>query len=259
MYRSAATFKIAKNSFNVNGLLMKTKKTRCRGYISKISPNTCLKIGGSEIAPSNTLKNLSINFDTYMTFEKHVDNITRKSFGTLRYLNRIKDNLSPYARTIAINSLVLSSTNYGIKIWGSTNATRLQQVQNVQNFAAKVALGGGTKRDHATPFLKKLGWLRIENKYKYELCVMVYNILNETIPNNVLSLPNTKDVRPLPTRQQYQLYVPHTNTSTGPRSALVAAPRLWNSLPVCARNASTILSFKRQLLRHFLMEQFNIL
>ncbi len=112
--------------------------------------------------------------------------------------------------------------NYGIKIFGSTNATRLQQVQKVQNFAAKVASVGGTKRDHITPFLKKLGWLRIENNYKYELCVMEYNILNERIPNYILSLPNVKDIRPRPTRQQYQLYVPHTNTSTGARSALVA-------------------------------------
>ncbi len=125
-------------------------------------------------------------------------------------------------------------------------------------FAAKVAMGGGSKRDHATPNLKKLGWLRIENTYKYEICIMVYNILNESIPNYILSLPNVRDIRPLPTRQQNQLYVPHTNTTTGDRSALVAAPRLWNSLPACVRNAGTIFSFKRQLLRHFLMEQFNI-
>ncbi len=88
MYRSSATFKIAKNYFNVNGLLVNTKKTQCmfvgsRGCTSKTPPNTCLKMDGSEIAPSNTLKNLGINFDTYMTFEKRVDNITRKSFGTL--------------------------------------------------------------------------------------------------------------------------------------------------------------------------------
>ncbi len=157
----------------------------------------------------------------------------------------MKDNLSPYPRTIAINSLVLSSINNGIKVWGLTNAAQLQRVQKVQNFGAKVALGGGAKRDHATPFLKKLGRLRIENKYKYKICIMVYNILNENIPNYILSLKNDRDIRSLPTRQQNQLYVPHTNTSTGARSALVAAPHLWNSLPASVRNPGTTFSFKR--------------
>ena len=67
MYRSAATFKIAKNYFNANGLLLNIKKTQCmfienRGHISKILPNTCLKVDGSEIAPSKTLKILESIF-----------------------------------------------------------------------------------------------------------------------------------------------------------------------------------------------------
>ena len=173
MYRGAATFKIAKDYSNENGLLLNTKKTQCmlvgsRGYISKIPPNTCLKVDGDEIAPSDTLKNLGIYFDKHMTFEKHMSNVTRKSFGTLIYVNRIKDNLSQHARNITINSLVLSSLYYGIKIWGSTSETQLQRAQKIQNFAAKVLLSGGTKRDHVTPFLKKLGWLKIKYKYKYE-------------------------------------------------------------------------------------------
>ena len=141
MYRSAATFKIAKNYLNANGLLLNTRKTQCmfvgsRGYISKISPNTCLEVDGSEIAPSKTQKNLGINLDTYLTFENHVNNITRKNLGTLMYINRITDNLSPHARTIATLFVILSSINYGIRIWGSTNATQLQRVQEIQTFAA---------------------------------------------------------------------------------------------------------------------------
>ncbi len=118
-------------------------------------------------------KILGINFYTYLTFEKHVHNTTRKSFGTLMNLNRIKDKLSPCARIIDNNSPVLSSINYGIKIRGSAKATQLQRVLEVQRFDTEAALGGGTNRDHATPFLKKLGWMRIENKCKYEIFIMV--------------------------------------------------------------------------------------
>ncbi len=56
MCRSAA-----KDYFNVNRLLLKTKETQCmfvgsRGYIWRIPTNTCLKADGSEIAQSNMLK-----------------------------------------------------------------------------------------------------------------------------------------------------------------------------------------------------------
>lgn len=87
-----------------------------RGCISEIPPNTCLKVGGSEKAHNNTLKNLGVNFDTYLTFEKHINKITRKNIGKLIYVDRIKDNLSFHARTISINSLILSSIDYRIRI-----------------------------------------------------------------------------------------------------------------------------------------------
>ncbi len=93
-----------------------------RGNISQIPSSTCLKVDGRETAPSNTLKNLRINFDECLTCEKHINNITRKSRGTVMYLNRIKDIVSPRARTTAIDSLVLSSINYCIKIWGPPDA-----------------------------------------------------------------------------------------------------------------------------------------
>ena len=51
-----------------------------------------------------------------------------------------------------------------MKICGSANKTHMQQIQKLQNFAAKVALGGGAKRDHVTPFLRELGWLKVNKK-----------------------------------------------------------------------------------------------
>ena len=129
------------------------------------------------------------------------------------------------------------------------------QVQKLQNFSAKVALGGGAKRDHATPFLKHLGWLNIENKHKYELGLMIYNTLKGNIPNHLMSLPTVRDIRPLPTRQQHQLYIPKTKTNMGERSVLVAGPKLWNSLPTQVRNVNTLSSFKRQLYKYLLHHQ----
>lgn len=260
--RGENTLALTKNYFHANGLMLNTKKTQCmfvgsRKYISEIPPNTCLRVDGCVIVPSKSLKNLGIHFDNYLNFDSHINEIRRKTLGTLIYVNRIKENLNKNARLISIHSLVLSIINYGIKIWGATYTTHLYQVQKLQNFAAKVALGGGAKRDHATPFLRQLGWLKIYNKYKYELGIMTYNIINGYIPEHLMSLPTVRDIRSLPTRQQQQLYVPKTNTNMGERSVLVAGPKLWNTLPTNVRNANTLSSFKKQLFNHLLSEQFD--
>ncbi len=76
--------------------------------------------------------------------------------GTLVYINRIQDLLSKEAKLIAAETLALSHINYGITIWSTANNTQQKRVKNLQNFAAKVAIGGTSKFDHATPLLRKL-------------------------------------------------------------------------------------------------------
>ena len=84
----------------------------------------------------------------------------------------------------------------------------------------KVALGGGTKHDHATPFIKELGWLKVYQKYRYEVGVLVYNVLRGNVPNHFLSLPIVRDVSTVNTRQQDQLCSQNQNT-------------VWNTIHSC--------------------------
>ncbi len=120
------------------------------------------------------------------------------------YINRIKHNFNKSSRISVIRSLILSQITYGICMWGTANATQISRVQKIQNFAAKVALGGAAKHDHVTPYLKELGWLKVKQKYYFELGVAVYNIINQRVPHWLLSLPRVSDVNEhtVNTRQQ---------------------------------------------------------
>ena len=259
--RGEETLSRAKHYFNSNGLLLNTNKTQCmfagsRGLISQIPPNTILQVDDTTIVPSSSLKNLGIYFDQYMTFETHVNKISGKIFSTILYINRIKDNFSKDARKTIIQSLVLSLMNYGIKVWGTANKTNMHQIQKLQNFAAKVALGGAPKHDHATPFLRELGWLKLKQKYMLEIGIMMYVITKMSSPYAIYHIPLVSEISAATTRQQHQLYVPRSHTCTGARSTLVAGPTLWNSIPQHIRNANTLRSFKTLLFRHLFSQQF---
>ncbi len=85
-----------------------------------------------------------------MTFDLHVNEVN-KVVGTLMYIYRISLDFEKRTRTIVVQSLVLSIVNYCLRIWGTTNATLLNNVQKLQNFAAKVPVGGARQYDHISP------------------------------------------------------------------------------------------------------------
>ncbi len=263
VHRGEVALSQAKRYFNSNGLLLNTTKTQCmfvgsKGVISQIPPNTCLQVDDTNILPSNSLKNLGIYFDSHMTFNTHVNKISKKILSTILYINRSKDCFNRRTRITLMQTLVLSIINYGLKIWGTTNATLTQHIQKLQNFAAKVALGNGTKFDHATPFLRELGWLKVRQKYEYELGITTYNIIHGDIPDHLFSLPRVSEVCTVPTRQQHNLCEPKTNTCTGARSLLVAGPKFWNSLPASIGTALSIRTFKKLLFAYLFNKQFSV-
>ena len=71
--------------------------------------------------------------DSCMTFKFHVDEIQRKAFGTLIYLNRVWERFELECRIMVVHSLVLSVLNYCLSVWGSTNKTQMTRVKKIQN------------------------------------------------------------------------------------------------------------------------------
>ena len=246
------TLTLAKNHFNKNGLLVNSNKTQCifigsRQNIAKIPKDVLIRFGGSDITPSLNVKNLGIYFDQYMTFERHIDEMHRKTMGSLIYLNRIKNEVTSEVRVIMVQSLALSYLNYCPNIWGTTNKTQLHRIQKLQNFAAKVAAGNGKKYDRATPYIDKFNWLKIERKCLLDTCILTYKILNKLLPEWLLTFSLVGDINTVPTRQIENLVVPRTQTVTGERGIKIRGPKLWNTLPVHIRNSSTLSVFKRKV------------
>lgn len=243
--------------FNNNGLLLNTKKTQCmligsRAQLSKTAGNIVVQAGDAHIQLSDNIKNLGMYFDKHMLFENHITELCKKSFGILMYINRIKDLFSSETRTMVVQTLVLNLMNYGMAVWGTTSKTLLTKVQKLQNFAAKVAVGGRRRSDRASPILKDLGWLNIRKKCVYEQCLVIFNILSDKYPHWLFTLPTVNNVHNNNTRQQELLYVKRTTTDYGQRSLLIRGPRLWNNLPQCIKDVRSEITFKKKL-KDFIM------
>ena len=255
-----STLTHAKHYFNKNGLLVNANKTQCiffgsRQNIARIPRDATIKFGDSEIQPSSVAKNLGVYLDQYMTFEKHVDEIHKKTMSSLIYLNRVKNQVTPEVRVIMVHSLALSYLNYCPNIWGTACKSQMQRIQKLQNFAAKVATGNGRKYDHATPFIQKLEWLKIDKKCLLDTCILTYKFLNKLLPEWLITFTMVSAINPVSTRQSGNLVVPRRHTHAGERGIKVRGPKLWNTLPLDIKNSPTLDLFKKKVKSFYLRTQ----
>ncbi len=147
------------------------------------------------------------------------------------YINHIQDFLSKEARLIAVETLALSHNYYGILIWSTAITTQLKRVKKkLQHFASKVAIGGASKFDHATPLLSELQRLPIRQKVIYEQCLTSFKIMNNQLPSWLFCFPQVRNVNNTNTRPQNLLHIPRTKTDTDSSSITVRGQKLWNNL-----------------------------
>ncbi|KAK2184291.1 hypothetical protein NP493_272g01037 [Ridgeia piscesae] len=60
-------------------------------------------------------------------------------------------------------------------------------------------------------------------------------------------LTPARNSRELRSTSSNPFYIPRVKTKAGTRAFSVAAPTLWNSLPVSVKSEGTIVSFRRRL------------
>lgn len=254
------TLSLAKKYFDKNGLLINAKKTQCifigsYQYISRIPNDISIKFDNKTIIPSNHVKNLGLYIDCHMSFEIHINEMCRRVVGTLSYINGIKNNFNKSIRTTVIEALVLSKINYCSRIWGAASRTQIQRVQKLQKNSAKVAHGHARKYDHATPIIKELGWMKVEEKLIYDLCTVIYKILRGELPSWLFSFDTVGQVRGVETRQVNDLFVPRANTTIGSKAIDIRGPLYWNALPCNVKEACSFPTFKKRM-KHYIMSSF---
>ena len=153
-----------------------------------------------------------------------------------------------------VQSLVMGVLNYCLKVWGSANKTQMKKVKKLQNFAARIAIGGARKHDHVTPIYKRLKRLKVDEKYYYDISILTFKIVNNMLPEWLFTLPTIEETRlvGVNTRQQNLLHIPRAVTDLGARALNVTCPTFWNRLPLNIRNSQTISSFKAKLKSYLL-------
>ena len=126
----------------------------------------------------------------------------------------------------------------------------MAKLQRVQHCLARVVLRA-PQCSPSLPLLKQLHWLPVAYRINFKLSTLTYSALSTQQPPYLASLFHVSNIpRQLRPSISQQLIVPKTKLNLGKRAFSVAAPRVWNELPITLTTYETIAIFQEKKTRH---------
>jgi hypothetical protein len=237
-----------------NDLLLNAAKSEAiavgtRAQLAKVENKQTISLACANLPVGKTLKTLGVVLDSGLTFDAHVQAVCRSCNYHIWALRHIRHFLTEdIAKTLAC-SIVGSRLDYcNALLYGCPDAS-IKQLQCVQNSLARAVLRV-SKRTHATPLLQSLHWLPIKERINYKLACITFKVRSTSTPgylNELLQAPVYSSTCQLRSSSRPLLAVRRTNTVIGERGFSVAAPRLWNNLPVSVQSSDSLNIFKKRL------------
>ena len=118
------------------------------------------------------------------------------------------------------------------------------------------------KYDHITPVLINLHWLPVIYRISFKCFLLTFKALYGMAPIYIIDLIHTKTNTRYLLRSNEGVLLKHPHSgkmknSFGDRSFIVAAPTVWNALPVSLRSINCISTFKSNLKTYLFKLAFN--
>jgi len=213
----------------------------------------------NKFSASSTVRNLGVVFDTNMQMSDQVSAICRTVNFHLSNLWRIRRFIDKDTCAHAARALIISRLDYCNSLLNGISKYDSNRLQRLQNKAAKLVFALG-RREHVTPLLKDLHWLRMEERVKFKVLLHIFKCLHDQNPSYLKEamilytpghpgLRSNLDTTRLVTPKRAPLVI-------GNRSFFKAGPRIWNLIPAAIRSAPSINVFKKQLKTHLFAESY---
>ena len=181
-------------------------------------PPVQLKFCENVIPDSKVIKNLGVLLDSHLTFEAHIDHMSRKCTGILMALNQARHVIPRSALKDITEALALSTIRYCMSVYGSCGETQLHRVQKLINFSARVVTGK-RRYDHISGSIAQLGWLTAKQLVVYHTVSVIERAIMSGRPECLLQTigQRASQRHDHDTRRADSLTLPPIRTESGRR------------------------------------------
>ncbi|XP_058233510.1 probable RNA-directed DNA polymerase from transposon BS isoform X2 [Hemibagrus wyckioides] len=144
-------------------------------------------VDGLSVSSCPAVKVLGVIIDSGLSFDAHVDNITRVAFFHLSNIAKIRNMMSLHDAEKLVHAFVTSRLDYCNALLSGCSSRSINMLQLVQNAAARV-LTRTRRYEHITPILATLHWLPVKFRINYKILLLIFKALNGLTPQYLSDL-----------------------------------------------------------------------
>ena len=214
-------------------------------YYHKRLESAVFTIDDAVIVPSSAARNIGVIFDNTMSMSCQVSAVCKSVHFHLRNISKIRKQITNEACEKLIHALITSRIDCGNACIFGIADYQLNRLQMLLHISARILL----RPDHScsiTSILEDLHWLPVKHRVVFKILLLTFKALNGLAPRYLSELlhPHITEKN---LRSINQLEQPRTNSNYGDRAFSVAAPALWNRLPLSIRLHKTVPAFKNAI------------
>ena len=225
--------KLKLNSDKTECIIIGTKQQR-----HKLSNHFPVNLLDNDISPYDSVRNLGVIFDSDFSFHKHVFDICKSCLYHIRDLRRIRRHI-PLSTAKTISNYLIS-LEYCNSLLNNIAKQDISKLQRLQYCLARVALRA-PRFSPSLPLLKQLHWLPVNYRINFKLSTLTYRALAIDQPPYLASLLHYSNIpRQLRSSTSQQLSITRNKLNLGKRAFSVAAPTIWNELPITLKSLKVL-------------------
>jgi len=119
--------------------------------------------------------------DRRLTFHKHVSVVARLCYYHAEAIQNIRRLLTMELAQMFACSLIMSKIDYCNAVLHGTTSYSINKLQRAQNNTAWIVLQA-PRRSHASPLLRRLHWLPIQQRIEYKVALLMFKVRNTSMP-----------------------------------------------------------------------------
>lgn len=191
----------------------------------------------------------------------HISKTCSSAFYYLHNIRHIRKYLSREHTEQLIHAFVISRLDYCNSLLYGVPECQIKKLQRVMNASARL-IYCAPKFCHITPILRELHWLPVRARIEFKILLITFKAIKGLAPKYLSDLleilqPSRYDLRRNSDGVLLARSTIRTKKTMGDRAFTIAAPILWNKLPLSVRQAATIDNFKSLLKTYLFTKIYN--
>jgi len=250
--------------FWVNGLLLNPNKSSVAYFgtgtrLQNTALPTTITVADRNVHITGSLHILEVTLDSTLSLDKHVNNMVKTCNFHLQALRHVRQSITHDVANAMARAIIGSRLDYCNSMFYGMSRKNFGKLQRVQNRAARIVCGVGRRQQSAWQLRHSLHWMPVRARTNFKLATLSYKSRMTGQPDYLAAeLRSYQPQLCLHSSSHELLTVPHCNTMLGRRRFSVAAPRVWNSLPLDIKtNCDSLRGFKTGLKTYLFRQDYN--